>query len=157
MFRAFVLDVGKPSSSLWLNHLHRWFVHVSPASPATAPGSRLLPHSRKGRYLESFHFIPSRSKENFWTLVLFFFDRRRLCSSSDSGMVWNVIGHSLTLAHDPIGELTTALLADRRAWLLLTCWGVSKQAQQQGRSETETLSCWRNPHWVLCAQKVHWV
>lgn len=98
-------------------------------------------------------FISSQAEAGKTSELLLFFDRRRSCSSSDSGVVWNDTGHSLTLAHNPTEQLTIALLADRGAWLLLTCWGVSKQTQQQGKSDAETLPCWRNPHWLLCAQR----
>lgn len=123
VFRALVLDVGKPSTSPWLNHVPRWFVHMFPASPANDPTSRLLRWSRKGRYLEGFSFYPSQKQG---TLLNFCsFDSRRTCFSRGSCVVWNNVGHRPLLAQSHTEWLAT-LSADGRAWVSLICRGASK-------------------------------
>lgn len=133
----------------WIIHTDDLCMCLLPPQWVPQPAGFCLIPGREDTW-KAFNFIPSRSRENFWTPA--FFDRRRSCSSSDSGVVWNDIGHSLVLAHNPTGQLTTALLADRRAWLLLTCWGVSKQTQQQGRSEAETRPLEESSLTALCPE-----
>lgn len=118
VFRAFVLDVGKPSSSQWLNHTDRWFVHVSPAPAANAPASRLLPSLRKRRYLESFSFHPKQKQGK--PLNSCSFSRRGKSFSASSCMVWNDTGHSPLLHRVPQSGLPplSPLMAEHECTLM---------------------------------------
>lgn len=99
MFRTLALDVGKSSSSPELNHVSRWLMHASPASPDNAPASRLLPHPGKGRYLQSLSVHPQQKQSTLLssctsarTVKCFFPGSCTVCS--DSGQ-----GHLLCRAH----------------------------------------------------------